>query len=70
MKITKNTMRNGHIYLIVRTEFNIGGSGSERTNTLLNLINEQNDIHKIHLYARDLHEPKYKILIKKVKMQE
>ena len=43
----------------------IGGSGSEKTNTLLNLINEQNDVDKIHLYARDLNKPKYKILIKK-----
>ena len=45
----------------------IGGSGSEKTNTLLNLINEQNDIDKIYLYARDLNEPKYKILIEKHK---
>ena len=45
----------------------IGGSGSGKTNTLLNLINEQNDIDKIYLYARDLNEPKYKILIKKRK---
>ena len=29
----------------------IGGSGSGKTNTLLNLINEQNDIDKIYLYA-------------------
>ena len=43
----------------------IGGSGSGKTNTLLKLINEQNDIDKIYLYARDLNEPKYKILIKK-----
>ena len=43
----------------------IGGSGSGKTNTLLNLMNEQNDIDKIYLYARDLNEPKYKILIKK-----
>ena len=43
----------------------IGGSGSGKTNTLLNLINEQNDIDKIYLYARDLNKPKYKILIKK-----
>ena len=41
----------------------IGGSGSGKTNTLLNLINEQHDIDKIYLYARDLNEPKYKILI-------
>ena len=43
----------------------IGGSGSGKTNTLLNLINEQNDIVKIYLYARDLHKPKYKTVIKK-----
>ena len=48
----------------------IGGSGSGKTNTLLNLINEQNDIDKIYLYAKDLNQPKYKILIKNVKMQE
>ena len=45
----------------------IGGSGSGKTNTLLNLINEQNDFDKIYLYARDLNKPKYKILIKKCK---
>ena len=43
----------------------IGGSGSGETNALINLINEQNDIDKIHLYARDLNEPKYEYLIKK-----
>ena len=48
----------------------IGGSGSGKTSTLLNSISEQNDIHKMYLYARDLNEPKYKILIKNVKMQE
>ena len=45
----------------------IGGSRSEKTNTLLNLINEQNDIDKIHLYARNLNDQTYKILIKKRK---
>ena len=45
----------------------IGGSGSGKTNTLLNLINEQNDTDKIYLYARDLNESNYKILIKKPK---
>ena len=43
----------------------IGGSGSGKTNTLLNLINEQNNIDKSYLYARDLNEPKYNILIRK-----
>ena len=45
----------------------IRGSGSGKTNTLLNLINEKHDIAKIYLYARDLNEAKYKILIKKRK---
>ena len=42
----------------------IGGSGSGKTNTLLNLINEQSDIDKIYLYAKDLSETKYEYLIK------
>ena len=45
----------------------IGGSGSGKTNTLLNLRNEQHGIDKIYLYARDLNEQKYKILITKHK---
>ena len=32
---------------------------------MLNLINEQKDIDKIYLYAKDLSEPKYEFLIKK-----
>ena len=36
----------------------IGGSGSGKTNALINLINEQNDTDKICLYAKDLSEPK------------
>ena len=31
---------------------------------MLNLINEQKDIDKIYLYAKDLSEPKYEYLIK------
>ena len=42
----------------------IGGSGSGKTNTLLNLINEQRDIDKISLHAKDLSKPKYKFLIR------
>ena len=44
----------------------IGGSGSGKTNTLLNLIKEQDDTDKIYLYVKDLIEPKYKFLIKKL----
>ena len=46
----------------------IGGSGSGKTNALLNLIKEQdsgNFIDKIYFYAKDLNEPKYQFLIKK-----
>ena len=45
----------------------IAGSGSGKTNTLHNLTNKQNDIDNIYYYARDLNEPKYKILIRKRK---
>ena len=34
----------------------IGGSGSGKTIALLNLINNQTDIDKIYLYAKDPHE--------------
>ena len=47
----------------------IDGSGSGKTNALLNLIKEQyyhDVIDKIYLYARDLNEPKYQFLIKKL----
>ena len=37
----------------------IGGSGSGKTNALLNLINQQRDIDKIYLYVKDLNEAKY-----------
>ena len=40
-------------------------SRSGKTNALINLINEQNNIDKICLYARDLSEPKYEYFIKK-----
>ena len=43
----------------------IGGSGSGKTNALLNLIKEQDDIDKMYLYAKDLSEPKYEFVIKK-----
>ena len=40
----------------------IGGSGSGKTNALLNLINNQPDIDKIYLYAKDPSEAKYQYL--------
>ena len=43
----------------------IGGSGSGKTNALLNLISNQPDIEKIYLYAKDPYEAKYRFLINK-----
>ena len=52
-----------HLYRILI----IGGSGSGKTNALLNLINNQPDIDKIYLYAKDPYEAKYQFLINKRK---
>ena len=43
----------------------IRGSESGKTNALLNLINNQPDIDKIYLYAKDWYETKYQFLIDK-----
>ena len=43
----------------------IGGSGSGKLNALLNLINNQPDIDKIYLYAKDPYEKKHQYLINK-----
>ena len=43
----------------------IGGSGSGKTNVLLNLIDNQPDIDKIYLYAKDPYEAKCQYLINK-----
>ena len=66
MKIKLNTVKIGHIFsdhpyriLIV------GGSGSGKTNLLLNLIENQPDIDKTYLYAKDPYESKYQYLINK-----
>ena len=44
----------------------IGPSGSEKTNALLNMIKKDSNnlIDKIYLYAKNLEEPKYQLLIK------
>ena len=50
-----------HPYIILI----IGCSGSGKANALLNLINNQPDIDKIYLYAKDPYEAKYQYLINK-----
>ena len=48
-----------HPYIILI----IGGSGSRKITVLLNLIDNQPDIDKIHLFAKDPYEAKYQYLI-------
>ena len=43
----------------------IGGSGTGKTNALLNLINNQQDNDKMYLYAKNPYEDKYQYLINK-----
>ena len=58
MKIKLNIKNHPYRILI------IGGSGSGKTNALLNLIEKQPDIDKIYLYAKDTNEAKYYYLLK------
>ena len=43
----------------------IGGSGSGKTNVLLNLIENQPDIDKMYLYVKDPYEAKHQYVINK-----
>ena len=43
----------------------IGGSGSGKSNTLSNLINNHQNIDNTYLYAKDLYEAKCQYLINK-----
>ena len=43
----------------------VAGSGSGKVGALLNLINNQPDIDKTYLYAKDPYEAKYQCLINK-----
>ena len=69
MKIKQSTILIGDTYIPDHSYriLIIGGSGSGKTNALLNLINNQPDIDKIYLYAKDIYKPKYQILINKRK---
>ena len=45
----------------------VGGSGSGKTNALVNLISHEPDIDKNFLYAKDSFEAKYQFIINKRK---
>ena len=55
----------GYYYRILYRILIIGGSGSGKTNLLLNLIENQPYIDKIYLYANNPYESKYQYLINK-----
>ena len=66
MKIKPNIIKNrpyipDHPYRILI----LVGAGSGKTNLILNLIENQRDIDKIYLYAKDPHESKHQYLINK-----
>ena len=66
MKIKLGIIKTGHILLVIHTRILIiVGSGSGKTNVLLNLIEKQPDIDKIYLCAKDPYEAKYQYLINK-----
>ena len=50
-----------HLHRVLIT----GGSGSEKTNSLFNLMSHQTDIDKKFLYVKDPYETKYQLLINK-----
>ena len=62
---TENNLNYSHIPDHPYRILIIGGSGSGKTNALLNLIEDQPDIDKIYLYAKDPYEDKYQFLVKK-----
>ena len=43
----------------------VGSPGYKKTNILLNIVNNQPDIDKVYLYAKDPYEAKYQYLINK-----
>ena len=50
-----------HLYRILT----IIGSGSRKTNALLDFINNQPNIDKMYLYKKDLYEAKHQYLVNK-----
>ena len=60
MKIKQNIIQIGHTFQIIHTEYSLRVVLDTK-----NLINNQPDIDKIYLYAKDPYEAKYQYLINK-----
>ena len=60
MKTKQSIIQSDHTFQVIHAD-----SGLGKTNALLNLINNQPDIDKINLYAKDPYEAKYQYLINK-----
>ena len=65
MKIKQDNLKWTHIPDHPYRVLIIGGSGSGKTNALLNLINNQPNIDEIYLCEKDPYEAKYQYLINK-----
>ena len=67
MEIHRSTVHTGNKFLTIHGEYYriVDRSEPEKSNELLNLINHQQEIDKIFLYAKDLYELKYQHLMKK-----
>ena len=65
MKIKLNIIKSGHIFKIIQKTNNRRLRIWKKKKALLNLINNQSDIDKIYLYAKDPYEAKYQYLINK-----
>ena len=66
MKIKQDIIQIGHKFQIIHTEYSLlVVLDQEKQNVLLNLINNQPDIDKIYLYAKDPYEAKYQYFINK-----
>ena len=66
--INKDNLNWAQIHNHSHRIFIVGGSGSEKTSALLNLIKQQDDDYRIiefYLYVKDPYEAKYQYLIKK-----
>ena len=56
IKIKQSIIQSGHVFQIIYRILVIGDSRSGKIIALLNLINNQLDIDKIYLYAKDPYE--------------